>query len=65
MSTTVEVSDLVKRYPLPGGKGTVHAVNGVSFTIRAGETLALVGESGSGKSTVGRCILPASACERG
>ena len=57
MSTTVEVSDLVKRYPLAGGKGTVHAVNGVSFTIRAGETLALVGESGSGKSTVGRCIL--------
>jgi peptide/nickel transport system ATP-binding protein len=57
VSSTVEVSDLVKRYPLTGGKGTVHAVNGVSFTIRAGETLALVGESGSGKSTVGRCLL--------
>jgi peptide/nickel transport system ATP-binding protein len=35
----------------------VHAVDGVSFTIAKGETLALVGESGCGKSTVGRCIL--------
>ena len=40
-----------------GRPGLVRAVDGVSFTIRRGETLGLVGESGCGKTTTGRCIL--------
>ena len=58
----LEVSDLIKHYPVRGGilrrkVGTVHAVDGVSFTLGVGETLGLVGESGCGKSTVARSIL--------
>jgi oligopeptide/dipeptide ABC transporter ATP-binding protein len=54
----LEVSNLVKEFPIKGAKrDAVHAVSGVSFHIDRGETLGLVGESGSGKTTVGRCIL--------
>jgi len=58
----LEISDLKKHYPVRSGilrraVGTVHAVDGVSFTVAVGETLGLVGESGCGKSTVARSIL--------
>jgi oligopeptide/dipeptide ABC transporter ATP-binding protein len=58
----LEVSDLKKHFAIQKGilrrtSGHVFAVDGVSFSIRLGETLGLVGESGSGKSTVGRTIL--------
>jgi peptide/nickel transport system ATP-binding protein len=39
------------------GKNTVHAVNGVSFKLKKGETLALVGETGAGKTTIAKSIL--------
>ena len=58
----LDVQNLRKYFPhrrglLQGTVGHVRAVDGVSFTIRRGETLGLVGESGCGKSTTGRAIL--------
>jgi peptide/nickel transport system ATP-binding protein len=51
----LEVRNLKKYFPTP--RGSLHAVDDVSFTIEKGETLGVVGESGCGKSTTGRTIL--------
>ena len=62
-SPIVAVEGLVKHFPVRGdaygghAEQVVHAVDGVSFAIAPGETLALVGESGCGKSTVARLVL--------
>ncbi|MEI4472866.1 ABC transporter ATP-binding protein [Frigidibacter sp. MR17.24] len=67
----LSVRGLTTRYPVSGsgllgrGGGRVHAVEGIDFDIRPGETLALVGESGCGKSSAGRSILGLTASESG
>ena len=62
----LDVRDLVVRYPVPRGlvasfarrpKDTVHAVEGVTLSVAAGELLALVGESGCGKTTTAHAVL--------
>ena len=65
MTPLLQVNGLVKHFPLHHGllgllgrpQGAVRAVDGVAFTLSAGETLGVVGESGCGKSTLGRLVL--------
>lgn len=60
--TLLEVENLVKYFSITGGifgkeVARLHAVDGISFSLKKGKTLGLVGESGCGKSTLGRAIL--------
>jgi peptide/nickel transport system ATP-binding protein len=63
----LDVDDLDVRYPVttPTGSMTVHAVQGLTLSIRRGATLGLVGESGSGKSTVAAALTGLVTPDRG
>jgi len=66
----LEVRDLKKHFPVGSRlfrttQGWVKAVDGISFTIRGGETLGLVGESGCGKTTTAKLVLAAEAVTSG
>ena len=59
-SVLLRAANVVKHFPVRGvrrGKRVVHAVDGVSVEVHAGETLGVVGESGCGKSTLARCLV--------
>ena len=64
----VEIQDLKVWFPIQRGvlrttRGHVKAVDGVSFSLRRGQTLGVVGESGSGKTTLGKALLRLQASE--
>ena len=62
MSVLLQVSNLKKQFPVTGGllrrhRASLKAVDGVSFSIKPGETYGLVGESGCGKTTTAKMVL--------
>ncbi len=65
MIDLLELEEVVKHFPVKGKRTVVHAVNGVTLSLRRGETLGIVGESGCGKSTLGRLALRLIEADRG
>lgn len=63
MSDILKIKDLVIQYDTDSG--CVHALNGLSLTLREGETLGLVGETGAGKTTLARSIMGLIQCPPG
>src|SRR5207249_6117251 len=55
--TIVSVRDLEVQFQTQDRRGTLRAIDGVSFDVRRGETFGIIGESGSGKTTVGRALV--------
>ncbi len=65
MTALLELEEVIKHFPVKGKGTVVHAVNGVTLSLRRGETLGIVGESGCGKSTLGRLALRLIEADRG
>ena len=66
----IQIKDLKVHYPIRSGfwnriTDYVRAVDGVSLSIKEGETYGLIGESGSGKSTIGKVIVGVEAATKG
>ena len=61
----VEVEDLVKHFPVDNSDDVVRAVDGISFDIRAGETLGLVGESDAGNRPLEDACFVSTSQHRG